>query len=214
MMTKRKQYGDRTFTNKDVWRIYCNNLSPLEQITFKHDFYATQGDCQADFDPIKEMTADLERLSANTNALEAIFDKPIIKDGIGSLIDRFTAHLETSFVYIDAQTTNLEIIGASIDAKMREVEITDEQRILVNKAFSDLADSITNSQLESEVGITKFSKLADWKKEVERTIRDAKSVVSLLDSLIKALGAKSGYLDSTKALMDDLIKFFKGDSLP
>jgi hypothetical protein len=210
---KRKRSEKRIFTNKDVWRIYCNNLSALEQITFRHDFIASQGDCESDFEPIREVTEEITRHSRNSAVLKDALNDSLITEGFGFLLDRFLANVETSLVALDMQTTNLEIIGASIDAKMRDVEITPEQRSLVNKAFNDVTESITNSQLEAEVGVAKFSKFIDFRRESERTVRDIKSVLGLVDSLIKALGAKEGHLDGTIDLLDRLASFFKGDRI-
>lgn len=51
---------DRTFSDRDLWRIYCNHLTDAERGVFFIEFMESKGDCGYDYDPCRTLSNDIE----------------------------------------------------------------------------------------------------------------------------------------------------------
>ncbi len=58
-MKSMSRKDDRLFKAKDVWRIYCNHLSVVEQLKFKHEFEKENGNCDEERDPCVDVSEDM-----------------------------------------------------------------------------------------------------------------------------------------------------------
>jgi hypothetical protein len=197
--SKRKQYGDRTFTNKDLWRIYCNNLSVEEMLTFRRQFLKSKGNCQKDFDPCE----DLNDLYENgTEAIDTIEDA--IED-VSDLIDDTVKDVEGLVSNLSGEIINIfnsEANQSVLDDQLALLEPNPVDRELVAKALSDVFVSfaIAGFAREGFVG-----DLVGVKVE-QHLVTRGKLVTSLSKSVKIALGTLLATAVTFKGLYEVYIK--------
>jgi hypothetical protein len=194
----------RKYTALSVFRLYCNQLDDIEMLEF---IKLMGAGCGSDIKPLVSEIKELKELSELSSGSKGMMDD--VYSQVGDVFDRFVDNLESSMVYLDARTTDLEIIGASINSSMIKADLTDGQQKIVKEALERVVDSIVTSQLEAETGVVKFSKIDNWRVETERTLRDAGFVFTFLTDSIKVLTGKDGVFDGISGKLDEMADYFK-----
>ncbi|KAI3378316.1 hypothetical protein SNEBB_007426 [Seison nebaliae] len=99
---------DRVFKAADLWRIYCNNLTEVEQASFRRDFIGGDGDCLDGGNPCGEVERDVKDARKGVSGykesisrFEVVTDELVegiataadgIVDFLGSIVDDIAAY--------------------------------------------------------------------------------------------------------------------------
>lgn len=97
---------DRPFTADDLWRIYCNNLTGLEQVFFKETFMSADGVCGDEKNPCNELQLDAQDainavkefvkvVEAQLDFIQGIFDDlSDVADNVDNFFDGISGFVE------------------------------------------------------------------------------------------------------------------------
>jgi len=131
---------DRTFSEKDLWRIYCNHLSGSERAAFKRNFKHVDGDCGSLGEFFDDLLDEADDLVDALNQLEEL-----IKGGLISM----SALLGFISGYVANSGDAVKEVEKAIDVEIDYDSIVSRGRN--SRAISEELERINEERFEKSI---------------------------------------------------------------